>query len=89
MDLWLTISPDISWYLTDISLKHPLQTGTCAGDLPLGELPVLLPADPELLGISRLLASGFEPGLFPITGGIILVVVAVFFVWVRQYYRSM
>jgi membrane protein YdbS with pleckstrin-like domain len=36
-----------------------------------------------------LLASGFEPGLFLITGGIVLVPVAVFFVWIGQYYRSM
>lgn len=36
-----------------------------------------------------LLASDFEPGLFLITGGIVLVPVAVFFVWVGQYYRTM
>ena len=46
---------------------------------PLGEHPVLLTADPELPGISRPACIGFEPGLFLITGGIILVEVAVFF----------
>ena len=44
-------------------LQYTLQTGTCAGDLPVSKFPVLFPADPEIFMISRPACIGFlNPG---------------------------